>query len=319
MSLTPPSVVAAQARALDRIRVSFDEPVKQDDPSAADDALNPARYRLARRSVPAVEVAAIGVEHVTDAAVDVLTNIELTPGALYRIEVEGVVDLFAIAIAAPANTADFTGFVPATPVRRRFDLYQLLPALNRREDETGDLKRFLLCLQETTDLLVHDIDRFTDVLDPDLAPDNFLNLMLQDFGNPFPFDLAVVDKRRLLNVLVAIYRQKGTAAGIRNAIRFFMGLEVEIVAYAGEALFLGESLLGEDWILGPSSSFAAYSFEIVVPRILVAEEQRRLRAIVDYMKPAHTHFARLVEPTLPEAVDHVELGLSELGETWLLH
>jgi hypothetical protein len=143
--------------------------------------------------------------------------------------------------------------------------------------------------------------------------------MLLDLGNPFPFDLSVVDRRRLLNVLVAIYREKGTAAGIKNAIRFFLGIEVDIVSYAGEGLVLGESLLGEDWVLGPSGAFAAYSFEVVVPRALASEERRRLRAIVDYMKPAHTHLARIVEPEIPEIIDHLELGLSELGETWMLH
>lgn len=197
--------------------------------------------------------------------------------------------------------------------------YRFLPELNRREDQTGDLRRFLSCLQEVTDLLLHDIDRFTDFLDPDLAPDPVLDLMLGELGNPFAFDLSVVDKRRLLNVLVAMYREKGTARGITNAIRFFLGLEVQITAYAGEALTLGESLLGEDWVLGPSSSFAALAFEVASPRVLAAEERRRLRQIVDYLKPAHTHFARLVEPVPPEVVDHVELGISELGDRWVLH
>ena len=72
-------------------------------------------------------------------------------------------------------------------------------------------------------------------------------------------------------------------------------------------------------MLGPSGAFAAYAFEVVVPRALSSEERRRLRTVVDYMKPAHTHFARLVEPIIPEVIDHVELGLSELGETWVLH
>jgi hypothetical protein len=143
--------------------------------------------------------------------------------------------------------------------------------------------------------------------------------MLGELGNPFPFDLSAADKRRLLNVLVAIYREKGTATGMKNAIRFFLGLEVDITAYAGEALILGESLLGEDWILGPSGFFSAYAFEVVVPRALSTEERPRLRQIVDYMKPAHTHFARLVEPVIPEVIDHLELGLSELGESWVLH
>jgi phage tail-like protein len=317
--LTAPRVVGAQARELQRIRVSFDEPVQHDDPTATDDALNPANYAFERLSAPAVPIRAVAVEAVTDSAIDVLTDIEATPGAAYRVTVEDVADPFGNVVAAPFEAADFVGFVPARPAGRRFDLYQLLPAMNRREDETGDLRRFLACLQEVTDLLVHDVDRFTDILDPDLAPEPFLDAMLFDLGNTFPFDLFASDKRRLLNVLVAIYREKGTAVGIKNAIRFFLGFEVDIIAYSGEALVLGESLLGENWILGPAGSFAAYSFEVVVPRALAIEERRRLRAIVDYMKPAHTHLARVVEPEIPEVIDHLELGLSELGETWLLH
>ena len=72
-------------------------------------------------------------------------------------------------------------------------------------------------------------------------------------------------------------------------------------------------------MLGPSSAFGALAFEVVSPRVLAAEERRRLRQIVDYMKPGHTHFARLVEPFPPEIIDHLELGLSELGDTWDLH
>ena len=317
--LTAPRVVGAQARELKRVRVSFDEPVKQEDPSASDDALNPALYTLVPTSAPAVDVEVVDVDSVTDSSVDLLTDVELTPGASYRLTVSGVVDLRGNPIAAPDNVVDLTAFVPPRSARRRFELYQLLPSMNRREDETGDLRRFLSCLQEPTDLLLADVDRFTDILDPDLAPEGYVDLMLLDLGNPFPLDLSLVDKRRLLNVLLGIYREKGTGSGIRNAIRFFLGLEVEIVTYTGEALVLGESLLGEDWVLGPSGSFAAYAFEVLAPRALSAEERRRVRAIVDYMKPAHTHLARLVEPAIPEVIDHVELGLSELGETWVLH
>jgi phage tail-like protein len=246
---------------------------------------------------------------VTSSAVDLLTDLPLTPGASYRLDVDGIVD----------GSAVFTGFVPPRPANRVFDLYRFLPELNRREDVTGDLRRFLACLQEVTDLVLHDIDGFTQILDPDVAPEPFLDLMLGELGDPFPFDLSVVDKRRLLNVLVAMYREKGTGSGIQNAIRFFLGLEVGLTTYAGEALILGESQLGDDWVLGPSGAFAAYAFEVIVPRELAAEERRRLRQIVEYMKPAHTHFARLVEPVIPEIVDHLELDLSELGETWQLH
>lgn len=315
----PPLVVGAQARELQRVRVSFDEQVKQDAGADPDDALNPANYSLVRQTAPAVDARVVAVEPATATAVDLLTDLALTPGAAYGVEVERVVDRFGNAIAGQGGSATFAGFAPAAPANRAFDFYGLLPEMNRREDDTGDLRRFLACLQEVTDLLLHDVDAFTDILDPDLAPEWALDLMLGELGNPFPFDLSIVDKRRLINVLVAIYREKGTTAGITNAIRFFLGLEVEIDAYSGEALVLGESLLGVDWVLGPSGAFAAYAFEVIAPRALTDEERRRLRQIVTYMKPAHTHFVRLVEPAIPEVIDHVELGLSELGENWMLH
>ena len=143
---------------------------------------------------------------------------------------------------------------------------------------------------------------------------------MADLGNPFPFDLDELGKRRLASVLVEMYQQKGTARGIANAIRFFLGIEVEaIVAYSGEALVLGESMLGVDWILGPSSRFARYAFDVHVGVVLTETQRRQIRAIVHYVRPAHTHFIRLVEPTTPPTYDHWELGISELGTTTLLH
>jgi phage tail-like protein len=314
-----PQIVGAQARALARVRISFDRAVLQDDPNSPGDALQPARYVLTAGSAPAIGGTVVGVEPVTDSAIDLVADVSLTPGASYRVDVAGVLGTSAQS-GGPANgSASFTGFVPPRPADRVFDLYRLLPQINRREDTTGDLQRFLACLQEITDLLLIDVDHFTDLLDPDLAPEPVLDLMLGELGDPFAFDLSLVDKRRLLNVLVAIYREKGTARGITNAIRFFLGLEVQITAYAGEALVLGESQLGEDWVLGPSTLFGALAFEVVSPRLLASEERRRLRQIVDYMKHAHTHVARLVEPVPPETIDHVELGISELGLTWVLH
>jgi phage tail-like protein len=310
-----PRVVGAQARELARVRVSFDRRVKQQDAASADDALNPDCYVVTRLSAPAVEASVVGVEPIVDSSVDLICDIPLTPGATYRLEVVAVVDASGNPIAAPDSAATFIGFVPPRPANRAFDLYRFMPEMNRREDATGDLRRFLSCLQEVTDLVLHDIDSYTQILDPDIAPEPFLDLMLGELGNPFPLDLAVADKRRLLNVLVAMYREKGTESGIRNAIRFFLGLEIASTTYAGEALILGEAQLGEDWVLGPSTAFGAYAFEVVVPRALAGEERRRLRQIVDYMKPAHTHFARLVEPIIPRSSITSSWGCPTLATT----
>ena len=116
-----------------------------------------------------------------------------------------------------------------------------------------------------------------------------------------------------------MYRLKGTARGIRDALRFFLGLDVDILAYTSSTLILGESELGVDWELGPSDRFARYAFDVQVARALSDHERAVLREIVEYLKPAHTHFVELIEPE-PEVVpDHWELGESDLDETTLLH
>ena len=119
---------------------------------------------------------------------------------------------------------------------------------------------------------------------------------------------------------------------IQNVIRFFLGIEVMCDEYIDtDVWLLGESELGQvsppaptteagGCVLGPGSVFNLYAFTLVVAEILTQDQRDRITEIVEYMKPAHTHFMGIVEPgTLPAEPDHVELGLSELGYNWLLH
>jgi phage tail-like protein len=196
----------------------------------------------------------------------------------------------------------------------------MLPEHNRRNDETGDLRRFIACLQEVLDLLLADSDRFPDLFDYERAPETYLDCILADLGNPFSFDLDVLARRRLAAILVEMYSQKGTAKGIKNAVRFFLGIEISAIAlFNGDTLVLGESELGVDWILGPSDRFARYAFDIKVSRVLTATERKQLRTIVEYLKPAHTHFVDLLEPVTVVVSEYWEIGVSELGVTTLLH
>ena len=232
----------------------------------------------------------------------------------------GVTDRFGNVVLGPYDRASFTGFRPARPATRRFDLWRMMPKHNRRDDHTGDLSRFIACLQEGTDLLLGDVDRWPDIFDLERAPEAFVDLILRDLGNPFPFELDTMGKRRLASVLVEMYRQKGTAKGIQNAIRFFLGIDISaITPFNADTLILGESELGIDWVLGPSDRFARYAFNVEVARILTDRERRQLRAIVEYLKPAHTHFVDLVEPLPIVMPNRWELGLSDLGETTDLH
>ncbi len=325
LDTTPPVLLAAEGRDLQRVRVRFNEAVVQLDATVVTDALDPDNWTIDRILDGLIPVAAVvveSVEPVTSFEVDLITDIPLTPSGPYRVTAINLTDLKANAIIAPDNTVTFTGWRPPTPGDRDFDLYRMLPLLNRNEDaDILDLQRFIACFQEIVDLQLWDIDRFLDILDPDLAPIEDVELMLLDLGNPFTFDLSDTDKRRLVQVLISIYQLKGTGPGILQTILFFMGIEVTIDAYNADpdALILGESELGVSWSLGPGSSFQRYSFTVTSLHVLTVLQRQQLTAIVDYMKPAHTHFVSLIEPTIPDILDHLELGLSSLGEDWQLH
>ena len=326
--LTPPVLVSAEALGLQLIRVTFDEPVVQADAAATGDALNPANYALARLTAPSVDVIVTSVETVTPTVLDLTTDIPLSPGRRYRLTSSGVEDLIGNAVAPPFDHVEFVAYSPPRPADREFVLIDLLAQVNRDEDVTEDLAKFTACLQEVTDLVLYDIDRWADsLLDPDTAEEQYLDAMLADLGNPFPFvaSSSAVDKRRLIRVLVDIYRLKGTEKGVVDTVRFFLGLEVDVDEFIdGAVMLLGESELGSDgtdgeWVLGASAQATLYSFVVVSPVTLTDDQKDKIGQIVEFIKPGHTHFLGFVEPTAPIVIDHLELGLSELGLNWELH
>ena len=228
-------------------------------------------------------------------------------------------DVAGNAVQAPTNFAVFVSFKPDTPAGRVWDLWQFIPRINQDEDVTGDLHNFILSLQDVTDRLLFDIDRFPDILDPDVAAQPFLAAMLCDLGNPFSFvDLADIDQRRLVSILVPLYKQKGTCVGIENAIRFFVGVEVSCVEPIFTCMELGVSELGVDWSLCPSLSSARFTFDIASVVVLTETQVTQIIQIVDLMKPAHTHLGRITDPNVV-IINHVELGLSQLGVDFDLH
>lgn len=308
--LTRPKLVAAQAVGQKSVRLSFDESVM---------VINTSGFAIEPLEFPAVSPMVIDAV-ASGTMVEILLDTEMTPSVDYRLTATGVSDLKGNEIDPAFATVVFKGFIPAGPAVRRFELWSMLPVWNRREDVTGDLKKFILCLQESLDWLLAEVDRFPEIFDLERALASFLDLILTDLGNPFPFDLDELAKRRLASVLVEMYRQKGTAIGIENAIRFFLGVDITaITPFAGTTLILGESELGVDWELGPSDRFARYAFNVEVDVPLSDTERSQLRAIVDYLKPGHTHFVDLIEPSAPVQYDHWVIGISELGMTTDLH
>lgn len=344
--LISPRLISAEVRSQTVVRLTFNEAVMQVDPGNANDAFNPENYTFACYTIPAVSVTPYEVTPVDAYSVDVTTDIEMSWTATYTVTVENVEDLFGNPIASPDNVATFTTSAQPWPEGRRWQLIEFIPQMNRTEDVTGELTNFILCLQDVCDLVLRSIDAWTDILDVDIAEEKWLDWMLLDLGNPFAFaELEEIDKRRLLRILVDMYREKGTAVGIIDAVRFFLSLEVTINLFNGlgwtlsnESTFdalnpqaVGDPLSSVDEeptgaaTLGPGTQRMLYTFEIVSPRALTDIERKRITDIAELMKPGHTHLLRIVEPALPEEeLDHLVLGYSWLGGgtrsgNWKLH
>jgi len=303
------------------LRVTYSDDVTQDDTGAS--ALDPTNYQITLVSgEPAVTPHVESVSAISGTTVLVHFDRAMTRNAVYRVEVTNVTDTASNVIAAPENKAAFVGYACPTPEERDFTYLDMLPKIAVDLDDTegrGDLRKFSSVLQEAIDLLLCEIDRWPNILDPDTAPEVWLDSILADLGNPFTFELTATDKRRLAQILVDIYRSKGTGPGIVNAIRLFLGIEVTLNVPGWSPLGLGDAAIGESWILGSSDEEILLTFQIRVTDLLSAEQQQRLLAIVDYMSDAREFFILLQPDQPPVEPDHWSLGFSNLGFTTLLH
>lgn len=310
-----PHVVAAVGRDRNIVRVTFSEAMQMVDATAASDALNPANYIIDRVSVPAVELAVVSVEAVDVDTVDLITDVTQTFQGAYQLTVSAtILDLAGNPhVAAPDNFVAFTGFAPVFPPGRRFLLQDFVPAMNLTEDSTGDLRMMLAILQEVTNVLLSDIDDWARILDSDVAPEAFVDEMLAGLGNPFEFDLSLVDKRRLIRILVPLYKLKGTQPGIVAAIQFFLNVTTQIQVYTesgweladdgfedeGDELSDDSDLGDPPAILGPDQR-GLYSFRIISPVDLTEQQREQISVIANYMKVGHEHYLGTIEPGLPE-------------------
>lgn len=299
-------ILAAYATAPKMVRLGLDRAVD----------ISNFVYTFHAMDVPAVSVHGLEIRQ-ESTALQISLDRAMTPKARYRLIIRDE----SLRIE---EEVFLLGYTPAQPKSRQFQLLSMLPRHNRRADTSGDLNRFIACLQEVLDGVLTTVDQFPDIFDLERCPEHWIDSILYDLGNPFRFELAPIEKRRLASVLVGMYREKGTTLGIENAIRFFLGIESQVRPWSNDTLSLGESELGEselgeDWVLGLSSSFVRYAFDVQVTDILSPTQRTQIRTLVDYLKPAHTRFVTLLEPTPPPLLLHWELGWSDLGETTILH
>lgn len=181
---------------------------------------------------------------------DLTVNWEQTPGCRYQVTPGSSIEDDAGNTMDPVyGTAFFAGFSPDVPDLRRFSHWRhMVPLKNRIEDATRDLERFSNCIEEVLGWMLYSVDHFTDQFDPDRATDEQIDAMLYDMGNPFAswteLELTAIQRRKLLRILIEIYKAKGTAWGIEQTVFFLLGEVVTCVEYMAGGWVLGVDALG---------------------------------------------------------------------------
>lgn len=308
----PPSLTSVAPIDLLHALVTFSEPVKM---SGAGSALDPSSYTVVSASAPAVPLAVMAVETVGTSTVLITFNQAQTMGAHYILQAEGVEDLQGNEIND--ITVEWVGYRPPQPAGRRFRLWDFITNFHKAADVSRDLRKVILCFQDISDHLLALIDEWPSVWDVDRAPEPLLDVILEELGNPFQFSMDLGMKRRLVGLLVTVYRQKGTAVGIINVVRFFLGLDISITPVNIRENFwlVGFNYLGVNTFVAPGKGDPAwYSFWIDSPILLTDAQREQILSIADYMKPAHEHVLGIREPGgIITQTDYWRLGYGSLG------
>ncbi|MBU1483171.1 MAG: Ig-like domain-containing protein [Gammaproteobacteria bacterium] len=101
--------------------------------------------------------------------------------------------------------------------------------------------------------------------------------------------------------------------GPASSLQVSGGTAAADFGFSGDA-----SVGGGDWVLGASGRRALYTFQIISPLELTDEQREQITTLAEYMKPAHTHFAGIIEPETIEIPDDWLLDVSLLSETTVL-
>src|SRR5207244_4786959 len=122
-------------------------------------------------------------------------------------------------------------------------------------------------------------------------------------------------RRETIQRVPELYRLRGTAAGLKLALRLFADVKAEI--HEGEWPYPGmvvgkSSTIGKDTILSPPV-FISQCFTVELPDKKTEISRERLRtvqALVETEKPAHAHYALVFEETEPtyDAVPFLHVG-----------
>jgi phage tail-like protein len=181
-----------------------------------------------------------------------------------------------------------------------------LPGIYQDADEENAdfLQRFLLITAHLTSGIEENLEFVHELFDPRITNEKWLPWLASWLAMPLLEGWDEEKRREIIQRTPELYRLRGTAAGLKLALRLFADVKAEI--HEGEwpypGLVIGKSsTIGEDTILSPPV-FISQCFTVELPDKKTEISRERLRtvqALVETEKPAHAHYALVFEETEP--------------------
>src|SRR5881394_1179286 len=192
-----------------------------------------------------------------------------------------------------------------------------LPGIYQDADEENAdfLQRFLLITAHLTSGIEENLEFVHELFDPRITNEKWLPWLASWLAMPLLEGWDEDKRREIMQRTPELYRLRGTAAGLKLALRLFADVKAEI--HEGEwpypGLVVGKSsTIGQDTVLSPPV-FISQCFTVELPDKKTEISRERLRtvqALVETEKPAHAHYALVFEQTEPtfEEVPFLHVG-----------
>ncbi len=192
-----------------------------------------------------------------------------------------------------------------------------LPGIYQDTDEENAdfLRRFLLVSAHLTSGVEENLEFVHELFDPRITDAKWLPWLASWLAMPLLEGWDEEKRREIIQRTPELYRKRGTAEGLKLALRLFADVEAEI--HEGEwpypGLVIGRSsTIGKDTVLSPPV-FISQCFTVELPEGKAAISRERLRtvqALVETEKPAHAHYALVFQQVEPEyeAVPFLHVG-----------
>jgi phage tail-like protein len=187
---------------------------------------------------------------------------------------------------------------------------QFLPGIYQDADEENAdfLQRFLLITQHLTSSVEERLEFVHELFMPELSHERYLPWLASWMAMSLLEGWDEEKRREIIRRTPELYRLRGTARGLKLALRLFADVKAEIDEgdwpYPGMVISK-TATIGLDSVL-TAPVFTSQCFTVRLPdkkEKVTREKLRTVHALVESEKPAHSHYAVVfekTEPTYPE-------------------